>query len=362
MDRIPFNLLSDSETYLPVAALVIFPNATALRFTAITFYLVAVFLGIICCDEIGSGLRRVFQAYLLSLIPVLTALPWRETLQIGDRFMGWFKDPNVMAAYLVPGILYALVALASAETRRPAIPWALLAGCLALMFSWTVSRGALVSLVSALVAFLPMSWRMRRHFGLTLLSGLLVVGIASGIWLEPLVSVLQHEAVREVHLDAVAPETREPDAGPQPSSVLHRFAGGDPGRINNYRAGLQVAIHHPLGVGPGNYEQHAIEFRIADEPFAMAAHSLYLRTLVETGVLGFVSFMIFLAGMGRQLANRIRMCPDDCLPLFLMASLFAVLVHSLLIDSLHWRHFWVLLGLVAVVCSAHRFPSAAANR
>ena len=53
-------------------------------------------------------------------------------------------------------------------------------------------------------------------------------------------------------------------------------------------------VHPIMGVGPGNFEQHYLDYssRIGIDPRAeeRSAHSLYLESLAETGLVGSVPF------------------------------------------------------------------------
>jgi len=83
-----------------------------------------------------------------------------------------------------------------------------------------------------------------------------------------------------------------------------------------------------FGIGPGNYELYS----------RMATHSLYARYIGERGLFGFSLFVVFwVIVMKRLFKSRSKG--------FLIPVLFGQLVNSLFIDSLHWRHWWLLIVL-----------------
>ena len=328
------------HTALTALLVVVFFNAGAFRYTAITFYLMTLFLAMVAFDEISDRWTQLFWAYLISIVPVIVALPWMDMLHIGDRYMAWFKDPNVLAAYLAVGILLGLAATTQGQPARKVAAWMLLAIALSTLFALTRSRGALLNLAAGVGTLLLFAALHRKHFVRTSIVSGIVLALASAVWLGPAQQLLSSGRVHSAnHQSAVAPAST--------ASILARFADGDPGRINNYRAGLQVAKLHPLGVGPGNYEKHSIRFRIGDEPFAGAAHSLYLRTLVEIGIPGLVTLVVFLGGLALRLRNWMKSRREAWIPAFFAATLAGMLVHSILIDTLHWRHLWIILALIA---------------
>lgn len=74
------------------------------------------------------------------------------------------------------------------------------------------------------------------------------------------------------------------------------------GRVQLWKAGLQVFREHPIfGVGISNIYEYGKEYVAENWTKTMKGgmcHNLYLTTLVATGILGFVTFMIFVIWMG----------------------------------------------------------------
>jgi O-antigen ligase len=94
-----------------------------------------------------------------------------------------------------------------------------------------------------------------------------------------------------------------------------------------------AALTHPIGVGPGGWPN---------------AHSLYVRTLVEHGVLGLASLALLIGALVTPLAHRAwqeRRSEGLLSNAVLVAAIGGQLINGLVIDSIHWRHLWILLGL-----------------
>jgi hypothetical protein len=88
-----------------------------------------------------------------------------------------------------------------------------------------------------------------------------------------------------------------------------------------------------LGVGPGGWP---------------TAHSLYAKTLAEHGVLGVSALALLIGALVVPLAQRALREPaaNTVLPAaLLLALIVGQLGNSFVIDTIHWRHFWMLLGL-----------------
>lgn len=116
---------------------------------------------------------------------------------------------------------------------------------------------------------------------------------------------------------------------------LHNY---DAERFYTHDLARQAVRDHPLGIGPGNSEN----------VFQYSTHSLYLRVLAENGVLGGAAFYLFVAlSLLRtlRLARAARSARWRNFFTFLAACIIGLLVNSIVIDTLHWRHFWLLLGL-----------------
>jgi hypothetical protein len=83
-----------------------------------------------------------------------------------------------------------------------------------------------------------------------------------------------------------------------------------------------------FGIGPSNYELYS----------RIATHSLYARYIGERGLFGVSLFALFWALVLREVSN-----PRD--KNFILLVLLGQLVNSVFIDSLHWRHLWLLITL-----------------
>lgn len=118
-----------------------------------------------------------------------------------------------------------------------------------------------------------------------------------------------------------------------------------------------------LGIGPGQVKNTLIA---QDAPYAKMAHNDYLAALVERGVLG-AGAVILLAGSvavrSRRIARRGALPPDYAAvvprPELLGALVVSIAVSAALYETLHFRHVWALLGLIAVLeLATHRGSDA----
>jgi O-antigen ligase len=109
-------------------------------------------------------------------------------------------------------------------------------------------------------------------------------------------------------------------------------------RFGAQRAGVEMAMRHPLGVGPGQFQFH----------HPVETHSTYVRVLAEQGVLGLLAWLA-VAGATLLLAIRNVLAGRSTYGIGSAALLGAwcgLLVNSAVVDTLHWRHLWVVAALI----------------
>jgi O-antigen ligase len=299
-----------------------------LRYFAITLYLVigwAFLLG-----HVGKQGERAIQTVMLgwtggatlstavAIAAYFNVIPLHEAVAPGGRMEGFFKDANVLGAFLVPPAVWSASRLVALERGRRSL-WAVaLVVCSAGVFL-SYSRGAWISLGIAMVIFFALRLvgvGTRRSRVMTLLA-------------VPIAAVLLAVALDRLTDFGIVQDMLELRLGPQ---------AYDSERFANQRRAIEVAARSPFGIGPGHTE---IVFR-------RAAHNVYVRGFVENGYLGGLSMTILLlASLLRStwLALEVREPRLQVAMAMVSATLVALVVESMVIDSGHWRHTWVLLAL-----------------
>jgi O-antigen ligase len=125
-----------------------------------------------------------------------------------------------------------------------------------------------------------------------------------------------------------------------------------PSRIQYWQAALDMLRDYPLlGVGPDNYRVRFTEYSGSDESHdGTHAHSFYLESLANTGVLGFAGLCLLLGAVLRLGVHRLIVSEDWLWRSALLASLTAWLVHGVLDDFERFlpTHFlyWIVLALL----------------
>ncbi|MGM8836951.1 hypothetical protein [Thermus sp. 93170] len=259
---------------------------------------------------VGALLFSLLGIFAFLGMPGLESLLWG-----GSRLVGLFKDPNVFGAFLVPALLFSL---AESSRRKPLWLLGFLLLLAALLLS--LSRGAWVNFLVALVAWTFL--RPKARWPLTLL--MFSLFIATFLYATLLLG-----------------DTFSSRLGFQPY---------DRDRFSKQVEALVASWEDPIGKGPGSAE-YFLEY---------ATHNSYVRLAFETG---WVSLCFWLAFVGLSMAYALRcgLKQGSLLHEIIFASLAGILAESFVIDTLHWRHMWIMLGLAwsGYACALSDHPSRA---
>jgi O-antigen ligase len=120
---------------------------------------------------------------------------------------------------------------------------------------------------------------------------------------------------------------------------VNRFAyqAYDDERFENQQQILRTVGQMPIGIGPGSWNLHH---------YLHDVHSLFLRTWVEHGHLGLIGLLCFLlawffdAGRG-----MFRSSPYQPIYIVCFAVVLGIMSNSFSIDTVHWRHLFLFLGI-----------------
>ena len=331
-----FGLLGTLLLVTMVSAVNAIDPVRAASYFLITAYLAALAVWLTSYVRSFERIRLIVRAYIATAvvvtIPSIAALfipfPGSDLLLYGDaRTQGLFKDPNVFGPFLVTAILFVVGELlsprllSSGRLAKGVIGFTLVAG---VFFSY--SRAAWLSLVVGLAAMLPVL-AFRRSGGrqaAALIGAMLLatVGIAAVVVVSGSESFLQERA---------------------------RFQTYDVERFGAQASGAELAREYPLGIGPGQFE------RVSE----VSAHSSYVRTLAEQGIVGAALVVaLMLATLVLALRNAVNGRSTYGLG---SATLFGawcgILVNSAFVDTLHWRHLWIVAALIWVGAARPLSPS-----
>ena len=327
LERVPLSVTLLVSAFLALnllASTAAIDGARAATYFGVTLYLgiFALWLTAYVCSVRRA--RLVLVAYIggaalsaaVACLALIAPFPGADVFVSGPRAQGLFKDPNVFGPFLVPAVLILMEeTVAPRLLRLRLVPKLVLLSVMAVGVVFSFSRAAWLNLaVGTVVLFAVLALRRggaRR--AMTLLVVTLVAGAA-------LFGVLAATSSFEFLTERAA---------------LQDY---DSQRFGAQASGFEVAVEHPLGIGPGQFE------RISD----LSAHSTYVRSLAEEGPLG-AAVILGLVLLTLGFAARNVALGVDTYGIGsagLLAAWCGLLANSSFVDTLHWRHLWLVAALI----------------
>lgn len=302
--------------------------STSISFGAITIYLILTWVCLVgllmryrkkILDVMFTGYTTAaIIASAIGILAYFKLVPQYEQFLLFDRVKFLFKDPNVFGPFLIPAVLFALWRFEVAKRSIYRTMWISMFSLTILGVFFSYSRAAWGNCLLALILYMFLPSEILKKRRLVTVVTLIVLLILS------LVVLYGQPDVYEMLLHRLKYQQYDNDRfGTQYNSLIH-------------------ITDAPFGIGPGQIES----------VFGMSSHSLYVRISTEYGVIGFLSFLIFLGltvykAILHVFRNRNRLPGESIHPYMIIAtaSLLGLLFNSFFIDTLHWRHFWILLSL-----------------
>lgn len=302
----------------------------AIQYVGTSLYLDIATLMFACLTCTGD-LRRlatIHRAYVLAAIIATTAgyigffhLTSGSDFFLldGGRVRATFKDPNVYAPFLIFPLLVLIInALTRSIKMGNLAVIAFLLGGLLLSFS----RGAWIHFaLSAAVCFAIVfaaapDPRMRAR--------IVGLGIVATIFMALLIVAL-------VSVDSVH------DLFVERAKAIQPYDVGPGGRFTDQLIALGQILQHPSGLGPFEFS------RI----FGMQQHNVYLQGFLVYGWLGGMTYLTLIAvTVMVGLNTAFTRTPWQPYLIAAFGAFIGEAGEGLIVDTDHWRHFFLILGLV----------------
>jgi hypothetical protein len=305
-----------------------------ISFTTILFATITASNSLQRMAAIRSG--YTFAAVLAAILGLLgyfniAGLSSYFTIYEGARASGPFKDPNVFAPFLVApiGWLCQNLLLKRGSTLRSLV---LLLILLAAVF-FSFSRGALIDslFTAALVLILTFltagSAQLRRRVVTSAVLGVALMATLLALLL----------AVPSIH-----------DAALERATLTEDYDSGEQGRFGNQIHSVPLLLDRPLGFGPYRFIKH----------FPADPHEVFLSAFASFGWVGGIAFAAFAAMtlyMGVVVTFRRARVQTEFIGVF--AATLPQLLQGVQIDTMHWRHLFLLIGCLYGLAAAERRAS-----
>ena len=304
-----------------------------IKHVTITLYLAVSSVVIAACvaQDPEPRIRLIMSAYMVAaLVAAIAALVGYFDLVPGlydiftefGRARGTFKDANVLGAFLVPPLLYAFNVVLSSRVARASF-WAIALPLLMLGTLLSVSRGAWLNLAVSLLVFSSFIFIVaasNRERVKLILSMVLAAVCAVGV----LVAAQSLPKVGEIVGERASFE-QSYDMGPE-------------GRFGGQRKGLRLVATRPLGIGALEFGR---TYHVED------VHQVYLAMYLNAGWIGGTLYLLLVLStiaLGLKLVLRDR--GGTGLSAVLVASFIGMALEGAVIDTDHWRHFYLIMAMI----------------
>jgi hypothetical protein len=257
-----------------------------------------------------------------------------DLLTLYERARGTFKDPNVLGAFLILPALFALQSVVSDNFRksfRSATALGIMALAVLLAFS-RAAWGGLAITSGFMLALMVLTSRTQAQR-----SRIVVMSVVAVVVLALLVAVL-------LSFDSIGEMFR------QRASFDQSYDEGRFGRFGRHILGADMALDLPFGIGPLQFHNY----------FPEDTHNSYLNAFMSGGWIAGVCypalvFVTVILGFRHVFAS----VPWQRAYLAIFAAFLGTVGESFVIDTDHWRHFWMMLGAMwGMFAAAHRYRAS----
>jgi len=293
-------------------------SATAIFFAAM--------LGANTAERLALLMRgTVMAAAASSILAVLAYFrllgPLSNLFLLYDRAHAAFNDPNVLGAFLILPAMLALQRILNGRFTDAARA-TLLMGLISIAIFLTFSRAAWGQFAFTAALLMCFTFVTSRSANERMRIALIaIVGVAAmALMLAALLS-----------LDRVAELFKER------ASLDQSYDVGHLGRFGRHLLGAQIALERPFGIGPLQF--HKI--------FPEDPHNTYLNSFLSGGWLsGFVYLAMVITTLLAGLRYAFVRSPWQPTYLAVYCAFVGTAFESVLIDSDHWRHYFLMLGVI----------------
>jgi hypothetical protein len=315
-----------------ICAIAVFDRPNVPNWIATSWYMAVtvIFFAMVISEDTAARLDMLRRGLIVGAVIAALAgvagyfnlIPGgRDLLTLYDRARGTYKDPNVYAAFLVLPALFTLQSVVSdplGKAFRNAIALGIIALAILLAFS-RAAWGMLIITSAAMLLLMVLTSRSHAQR-----SRIIVIALVTVVLAAMLVAVL-------LSLDTVSQLFK------QRASFDQGYDTGRFGRFGRHALGAEMALGLPLGIGPLQFNRF----------FPEDTHNSYLNAFMSGGWLSGVCYpaLIFVTVLTSFRYVFVRV-PWQPVYLAVFSAFLGTVGESFIIDTDHWRHFWLMLGVM----------------
>jgi hypothetical protein len=327
---VPFLLLLIWNVGGLLSLLNVLGQEKTIQFAATSLYLAiaAVIWACIFSENTMARLAAMRSAYILTAVIVaaagiagyLNAFPHAHQLfTTEDRAVGFYKDPNVFGPFM---IWPALVLMERMLVHRLRLIDVAMLGVLVVALLLAFSRGAWFHFAVSALAMATLAFVTARRQN-TRLRIFVMSAVAVGTLAAFVAILLSIPAIHQMF------EVR--------AHLLQSYDVGQGGRFRLQELALSALLDAPNGLGPFGFASTHVNQQ----------HNVYLQAFLVYGWVGAVAYVLLivstlLIGFRMVFARR----PWQPYIITAYAAFVGEVAEGFIIDSDHWRHFFLLLGII----------------
>ena len=303
--------------------------------TSVYLAIAALLFALIFADDTMKRMATMRKAYVLAAI--IAALcgtagyfhlfPGSDMFTLYDRAMGPFKDPNVYGPFL---ILPALMLLERMLTHRIDFASLIATGIIMFGLLLSFSRGAWFNFAVGLLIVIALSFltaptaRVRTRIVTMSVLGFAVLAVL-------LVFLLTATSLGSMF------STR--------AQLIQSYDVGTGGRFVLQELAIGSVLEFPNGMGPFEFAR----------VFGLQQHNVYLQAFLVYGWGGgFAYVLLVLTTLWIGFANALKRTPWQGYAIAAIGTFLGVVLEGFIIDTDHWRSFFLQLGVIWGLAAATR--------
>jgi O-Antigen ligase len=315
-----------------IAVVPVVGEPKTLLWVAVSWYMsvTAMFFAAMMCANTEQRLSLLVRGYTLAAVVACLAgiVGYFQLVpRLSDLFLlfgrarGTFNDPNVLGAFIVLPALIALQRVLAGRVQE-AVRGGTMLTVLVIGLFLTFSRAAWgqFALATAVMLFLMFvtsdSAKERLRIVIIAIAGFAVLAlfIAALLSIEQVAALFKERATLDQSYDT-----------------------GQTGRFGRHLLGFMLALDTPFGVGPLQFTRF----------FPEDPHNSYLNAFMAGGWLsGFCYLTLVLVTLVKGFRFVFVRTPWHSAYIAVFAAFVGAAAESVLIDSDHWRHYFLLLGVL----------------
>src|SRR5882757_532721 len=254
-----------------------------------------------------------------------------DLLTLYGRARGTYKDPNVYSAFLILPALFALQSVVSdplGKSLRSIISLGIISLAILLAFS-RAAWGQLVLTSAFMLALMVLTSRSQSQRSRIIVTALVAVAAAVAL----VVVLLSFSSISDMFQ--------------QRASLDQSYDEGRFGRFGRHVLGAQMALELPFGIGPLQFHTY----------FPEDTHNSFLNAFMSGGWISGICYpaLVFVTVIIGFRYVFVRV-PWQRGYLAVFSAFLGIVGEGVIIDTDHWRHFWLMLGTMwGMYAAAERY-------